>query len=238
MVMCAADSTLEGAPSTPMSHIQNIPSSPAVYALYDAAGLCLYIGLSRKVGISVSNHLEDVPEIVAKGFVKVGLVSGRRREDLQGAWKAWMQEYVTQANALPPGNEQGVTTFTKRKVQPAKPMLALTPGKGAEDLTVPMTELLAKCVKDFKVVAFIKGTRTQPECGFSHQVLTILTENKIDFEAVNVMDEEANPGVRDAIKDFSMWPTIPQVYIGGEMAGGAEILQQMVDSGELKAEAS
>lgn len=62
-----------------------------------------------------------------------------------------------------------------------------------------------------QVVAFIKGTRSQPQCGFSYKVLTLLNEARADYEVVDVLDEQHNPGVREAIKNFSQWPTIPQV---------------------------
>lgn len=63
-----------------------------------------------------------------------------------------------------------------------------------------------------QVVAFIKGTRTQPQCGFSHRVMTLLNELRANYEVVNVLDDLYNPGLREAIKEFSQWPTIPQVY--------------------------
>ena len=62
-----------------------------------------------------------------------------------------------------------------------------------------------------QVVAFIKGTRTAPQCGFSHRVLTLLNESRLPYEVVNVLDDVHNPGLREEIKDFSQWPTIPQV---------------------------
>ena len=61
-----------------------------------------------------------------------------------------------------------------------------------------------------QIVAFIKGTRTQPQCGFSYKVLTLLNEARVNYEVVNVLDEQFNPGVREAIKTYSQWPTIPQ----------------------------
>lgn len=57
----------------------------------------------------------------------------------------------------------------------------------------------------------MKGTRTQPQCGFSYKMLQLLNESKADFEVVNVLDDVHNPGLRDAIKTYSQWPTIPQV---------------------------
>lgn len=66
-----------------------------------------------------------------------------------------------------------------------------------------------------QVVAFIKGTRTQPECGFSYKVLTMLNQARTNYEVVNVLDEQFNPGLREAIKTYSQWPTIPQVSPAG-----------------------
>ncbi len=116
---------------------------------------------------------------------------------------------VETTGAVPPGNVQGITTWTAKR-RP-KPELRLTPGKGIEDLTCSVEDLIDQVVKSTRVVAFIKGTRTAPQCGFSHKVLSLLNECGADYEVVNVLDEQYNPGVRDAIKAYSQWPTIPQV---------------------------
>jgi len=115
----------------------------------------------------------------------------------------------------------------------AKEEIKLTPGKGADDLLVPMDKLIDSLVKTKRVVAFIKGTRTQPECGFSYQVVTLLNQTHVDYETVNVLDEFYNPGLREAIKVYSDWPTIPQVYVNGEFIGGADIITEMSEKGEL-----
>lgn len=153
---------------------------------------------------------------------------------LTDAWREWIQEYVETTGEAPPGNKSGVTTWTGRKSRPAKPELKLTPGPHKE-LNIPLTELIDKVVKEVPVVAFIKGTRTAPQCGFSHRVLTILNENGVDFEVVNVLDEHYNPGLREAIKQYSQWPTIPQLYVKGEFVGGADIVSELAESGEIKA---
>ena len=172
-------------------------------------------------------------------------------------------------------------------VQAAKPEIKLTPGKGVQDLTVPLRDIIQQVVSSNKVraarqasadvvclvslfntsqvwakypprrvphcrwnlqlpllgstnswlhvsvscpetihaeshrahlrhavhaqvVAFIKGTRTQPQCGFSHRVLTLLNESRLPYEVVNVLDDVHNPGLREEIKVFSQWPTVPQ----------------------------
>ena len=85
-----------------------------------------------------------------------------------------------------------------------------------------------------QVVAFVKGTRVAPQCGFSHRVMSLLTEAGAPFDVVNVLDETYNPGLRDAIKAYSQWPTIPQVYVNGEFVGGADILEELAQKGELQ----
>lgn len=84
-----------------------------------------------------------------------------------------------------------------------------------------------------QVVAFVKGTRSQPQCGFSYKMLQILNDLRADYEVVNVLDEFHNPGLREAIKTYSMWPTIPQLYVGGEFVGGSDIVEEMQGNGQL-----
>ena len=145
-----------------------------------------------------------------------------------------MEEHIAWTGKVPPGNENGVTTWTERKGKPSKQDLRLTPGPNVK-LNISLPQLIEKVVKDNKVVAFIKGSRTSPQCGFSHRVLTILNEHGIDYESVNVLDEEHNSGLREAIKVYSQWPTIPQVFAYGEFVGGADILEELVTDGKIKA---
>jgi len=81
------------------------------------------------------------------------------------------------------------------------------------------------------VVLFMKGTPEMPQCGFSMTVCNILKELKVKFSSVNVL---ADPEIRQGIKDFSSWPTVPQLYIKGEFIGGCDIAKEMYENGELK----
>ncbi len=83
-----------------------------------------------------------------------------------------------------------------------------------------------------QVVLFMKGTASQPMCGFSNQVVQILDHLGVDYRDVNVL---ADPAIRQGIKDFSNWPTIPQLYVKGEFVGGCDIVREMFQTGELKA---
>ncbi|MCJ2034663.1 Grx4 family monothiol glutaredoxin [Methylobacterium sp. J-068] len=80
------------------------------------------------------------------------------------------------------------------------------------------------------VVVFMKGTPQFPMCGFSGQVVQILNYLEVPFKGVNVLDDMA---IRDGIKAFSNWPTIPQIYVKGEFVGGCDITREMFQSGEL-----
>ncbi len=81
------------------------------------------------------------------------------------------------------------------------------------------------------VVLFMKGSRNMPQCGFSMQVAQILNHLGVDFRDVNVLEDM---GVREGIKVYSNWPTIPQLYVKGEFVGGCDIVSEMFQTGELQ----
>ena len=81
------------------------------------------------------------------------------------------------------------------------------------------------------VMLFMKGTPSFPQCGFSSAVIQILDYLGVEYGSENVL---ADPAVRQGIKDFSDWPTIPQLYVKGEFVGGCDIVREMFESGELK----
>ncbi|WP_233840900.1 Grx4 family monothiol glutaredoxin [Dyella sp. 2HG41-7] len=85
-------------------------------------------------------------------------------------------------------------------------------------------------LKDHRVVLFMKGTRAQPMCGFSAAATNTLNELLPDYHTVNVLEDQE---IREGIKAFGNWPTIPQLYVDGELIGGADIIRQMYGSGEL-----
>ncbi|HVL73224.1 MAG TPA: Grx4 family monothiol glutaredoxin [Beijerinckiaceae bacterium] len=86
-------------------------------------------------------------------------------------------------------------------------------------------------VKSNDVVLFMKGTPQFPMCGFSGQVVQILDYLGVPYKGVNVLDD---PDVRQGIKDYSNWPTIPQLYVKGEFVGGCDIAREMFQAGELQ----
>jgi monothiol glutaredoxin len=82
------------------------------------------------------------------------------------------------------------------------------------------------------VVLYMKGTKSMPQCGFSSRVAGVLNYMGVDFADVNVLADEA---IRQGIKDYSDWPTVPQLYVKGEFVGGCDIITEMTLSGELDA---
>ena len=86
-------------------------------------------------------------------------------------------------------------------------------------------------IKNNDVCLFMKGTPDAPQCGFSMAVSNILKLLEVNFKGVNVLESQS---MRDGIKEFSDWPTIPQLYIKGEFVGGCDIVKEMYENGELK----
>ena len=92
-------------------------------------------------------------------------------------------------------------------------------------------EKIQNLIKENKVCLFMKGTPDSPQCGFSMAVSNVLKHMNINFKGINVLEDE---NLRQGIKDFSDWPTIPQLYLDGEFIGGCDIIKEMFETGELK----
>ena len=99
-----------------------------------------------------------------------------------------------------------------------------------EDKKIDLTEQIKNEIKTNNIVLFMKGTPVFPMCGFSASVVQILTQLGVKFASVNVLDSE---DIREGIKKFSNWPTIPQLYINEEFIGGCDIIKEMYENGEL-----
>ena len=95
----------------------------------------------------------------------------------------------------------------------------------------PVHAFIAQTVADHDVVLFMKGTPQFPQCGFSGQIVQILDYLGVPYKGLNVLESDE---LRNAIKAYSNWPTIPQLYVKGEFVGGCDIVREMYASGELK----
>lgn len=85
-------------------------------------------------------------------------------------------------------------------------------------------------LNEHRVVLFMKGTRHFPQCGFSHTAVEVLRRAGADFHEVNVLEDQE---IRQGIKEFGNWPTIPQLYVDGKLIGGSDIMVEMFEKGEL-----
>ncbi|GFZ02191.1 CAX-interacting protein 2 [Actinidia rufa] len=218
-----------GVPPESVEIAGKFPPEAGVYAVYDANSDLQFVGISRNIAASVDSHRKSVPELCCS--VKVGVVDDPDRTALTQAWKLWMEEHIGSTGKVPPGNESGNTTWVRQPPK-KKPDLRLTPGRHVQ-LTLPLEDLIDRLVKENKVVAFIKGSRNAPLCGFSQRVIGILESEGVDYESVDVLDEEYNHGLRETLKNYSNWPTFPQVFVNGELVGGCDILSSMHEKGEL-----
>jgi monothiol glutaredoxin len=95
----------------------------------------------------------------------------------------------------------------------------------------PVTQRIQQDITDNEVVLYMKGTPVFPQCGFSAAVVQVLSELGVKFKGIDVLTD---PSLRQGVKEFSSWPTIPQLYVKGEFIGGCDIVREMHSSGELR----
>ncbi len=98
-------------------------------------------------------------------------------------------------------------------------------------MTPELNSRIEELVKSNKVIVFMKGSKLMPQCGFSNNAVQILNSFGVPYETVDVL---ADPDIRQGIKEYSNWPTIPQVYINGEFVGGSDVLVELYQQGELQ----
>jgi monothiol glutaredoxin len=119
---------------------------------------------------------------------------------------------------------------TGRKRQTSRVAMATMAGDSV-GMDGDLKEQIDGIISDNKVVLFMKGTPMYPECGFSNTAIQILNSMNVPYHTVNVLEE---PAIREAIKVYSDWPTIPQLYVMGEFLGGCDIMIEMYQTGELQ----
>ncbi|BDI16629.1 glutaredoxin [Nostoc cf. commune SO-36] len=98
-------------------------------------------------------------------------------------------------------------------------------------MTPELKDKIDSLLQENKILVFMKGNKLMPQCGFSNNVVQILNTLGVPFETVDVLSD---PEIRQGIKEYSSWPTIPQVYINGEFLGGSDILIELYQKGELQ----
>ena len=194
-----------------------------------------YVAMSRKVAVSIENHLQllgpdDLHTCKAVTWDKPS------KQDLEGTATAWIQYCIDLTGGAPPGNtrEGEIWRAKAADVRRAKPNIQFAEDLAAKNDTALAVAEIKRLVAAHTVVLFIKGTRQAPQCGFTDATVALFDQLGVDYECIDCLDEERNPGLREAIKELSVWPTIPQVYIGGEFTGGADVCRELAESGELQ----
>lgn len=220
--------------------VDMLPEEMGVYAVYNEENNLQYIGLSRQIQKSVEAHakaigIQEVGSFISS--VKCAEMPGQSKELLKETWEKWIKSHMDSGGEIPmgnlPENAPGADPRWRNRGPPAKPPLNLG---GIGGITTPMEALdaVTNAIKEHPVVLFMKGSPAMPQCGFSARSVGLLKEIGMPFESVDVLDDQNNPGVRDAVKDFGKWPTIPQLYVKGELMGGADIIREMAETGQLK----
>lgn len=121
-------------------------------------------------------------------------------------------------------------TSCKTFLKPCNHILKMADPDFAQDTPGATRDRIQNLVDDHPVLLFMKGSKIFPQCGFSNTATQILTSYDIDYHTVDVLADES---IRSGIKDFSQWPTIPQLYVAGEFIGGSDIMIEMYQNGEL-----
>jgi monothiol glutaredoxin len=98
-------------------------------------------------------------------------------------------------------------------------------------MTPEVKAKIDRLLKENKIMVFMKGSKLMPQCGFSNNVVQILNTLGVPYETVDIL---ADPDIRQGIKEYSNWPTIPQIYLNGEFVGGSDIAIELYQSGELQ----
>jgi monothiol glutaredoxin len=98
-------------------------------------------------------------------------------------------------------------------------------------MTPELKERIDNLVQQHKILVFMKGNKLMPQCGFSNNVVQILNTLGVPYETIDILDDQE---IRQGIKEYSDWPTIPQVYINGEFVGGSDVMIQLYQKGELQ----
>jgi len=220
--------------------VSALPEEMGVYAVYDTGDRLQYIGLSRNIQKNIENHakaigLPEATDLIAS--VKCIEMPDESKEVLKQTWEFWLKDHLGDGGEIPvgnlPENAPGADPRWRSRGAQAKPSLNLG-GVGGIASQAEAMEAVKTAVESNPVLLFMKGTPAMPQCGFSARTSGLLREIGVPFETVNVLDEANNPGVREAVKDFGQWPTIPQLYVSGQLVGGADIVMEMYQKGELE----
>lgn len=221
----------------PWDDPKSVPSHwnrPGVYGVYSSDGTLQFVASTADVGVSMSGHKRviKVPELVHA--VRMITVDNIEDAPLDKFAEAWVMSYHEAELPIPPGNTDEMPQWRDEPISPDVYFSGVIDAPTEEEKAkLEIENILA----NHKYVLFMKGTSNEPLCGFSKSVLEIMSTH-LDKEAgqfvcVDCLNAERNVGLREGIKSYSSWPTIPQLYVNGDFVGGADIVSEMNQNGEL-----
>jgi Grx4 family monothiol glutaredoxin len=111
------------------------------------------------------------------------------------------------------------------------PSLEIAAGGNAASAETSLNQKLSNLINRHRIMLFMKGIPSSPRCGFSRQIVEILDSYNVSYDAFNILEDDE---VRQGLKEYSDWPTYPQLYVEGDLVGGLDIVKEMMDSGDLK----
>ncbi|PPR04812.1 hypothetical protein CVT24_007072 [Panaeolus cyanescens] len=185
------------------------------------AALFLQVEAEEQSEIAESFDIEAVPSfIILRGHTLLDRISG--------ADAAALTQSVAKHATVPSYQPLSKTDNVPAKASAAVPAGLQTDEK--KETTEELNERLRKLMNQSKVVLFMKGSPETPRCGFSRKISALLQEQKVEFSHFDILTDES---VRQGLKVLNDWPTFPQLIVKGELVGGLDIVQEMVDNGEF-----
>lgn len=208
-------------------------NQPGVYGVYAASGELQYVAAVEDVGQAIYSHVRIIGDAQRVHAVRMMTVPNVDDAPLCAMAENWVMALVNNGFETPPGNCDDAPEWREELKSPD---VSFSGTVVAGDAESRVDEEIKTILRDHRVVLFMKGTRAAPRCGFSRAVVDVMEQQAgDDFVCVDCLDKAKNPGLREGIKKYSNWPTIPQLFINGDFVGGADIVQGMVTNGELAA---
>lgn len=206
---------------------------PGVYGVYAEDGTLQYVAAVEDVALAMDTHVRVFRDPSRVHAVRMLVVDRVEDAPLGEMAENWVVSLANNGLDVPPGNTEDAPEW---RIEPSTPNVSFSNDIVAPDAESRVDEEIRQILRKHRVVVFVKGTRSMPRCGFSRAVIDIL-ERQVgdDFVCVDCLDSNKNPGLREGIKRFSSWPTIPQLYVNGDFVGGCDIVQGMEANGELVA---
>lgn len=204
---------------------------PGLYGIYAKDGVLQYVAAVEDVARAIEIHIDVIKDPARVYAVRMITLNHVEEAPIGEMAENWVMALDKSGLPVPPGNTDDAPEW---RVERAPRNASFSPSARSDTSDSHVDEEIRSLLRTHRVVLFIKGTRETPRCGFSQAVIEMV-EKQLgnEFVCIDCLDSIKNPGLREGIKRFSNWPTIPQLYVNGDFVGGCDIVQGMEASGEL-----